>query len=516
MLGSISGMLEKSSFCLKRQSPFGVQRRNDALEMARLYAVLHAFENEIRSLIRDTLDEKIGANWWETESVPKKVRDMANSRQKTAEKGLFGLRNENRSLEEFIDFGDLSAIIVQNWEHFKELVPTQLWIRQRMTELEKARNFVAHNRMLLPLEFQRIYMYVSDWNKVIGLWFSLIIGKETPQLRPCCEPHVSTRVHRRSCLAPSDLRRSSMPPRPLRAYHRKIRRDDLQPDPAQEAALAGLERLYDELAAGRRNAATRSLLGTLISSLARNGQAPPVRGVWLWGPVGRGKSMLMDMFGGAAAGHRPSARAFPRLHDRGPRLAASPPWRHGRHAAARPRGGDRRTMHGDLLDEFHVHDVADAMMLERLSTGLLDGAASWWSRPATTGPTICTRGGLQRELFLTFIALLKQRLEVIHLNGAEDYRARCLQVDGTYFSPLGSAARRRADKVFGHLTDHATPHEEALEVKRRKIRVPVVAKGAARLSFAELCGQPHGAEDYLDPCPDLPHPVPRGRAGAGR
>jgi hypothetical protein len=137
--------------------------------MARLYAVLHAFENEIRSLIRDTLDEKIGLNWWGTEGVPKKVRDMAESRQKAAEKDswLEGAKSHNRL--EFVDFGDLSSIIIQNWDHFKELVPSQEWIRQRMTELEKARNFVAHNRMLLPAEFQRIYMYISDWNKVIGL-----------------------------------------------------------------------------------------------------------------------------------------------------------------------------------------------------------------------------------------------------------------------------------------------------------------------------------------------------------
>ena len=70
---------------------------------------------------------------------------------------------------EFIDFGDLATVIIQNWEQFKDAMPTQDWIRQRMNELEKARHFVAHNRMLLPSEFQRIYMYVSDWNKVVGL-----------------------------------------------------------------------------------------------------------------------------------------------------------------------------------------------------------------------------------------------------------------------------------------------------------------------------------------------------------
>ena len=149
-------------------SPFGVNRRNDALEMARLYSVLHAFENEVRSLIRDTLDDTVGPTWWDSDAVPTKVRRMAESRQTGAEKDSW-LEGAKGDRLEFVDFGDLASIIIQNWEHFKDAMPSQDWIRQRMTELEKSRNFVAHNRMLLPSEFQRIYMYVSDWNKVVGL-----------------------------------------------------------------------------------------------------------------------------------------------------------------------------------------------------------------------------------------------------------------------------------------------------------------------------------------------------------
>lgn len=148
-------------------APFGIQRRNDAIEMARLYAVLHAFENEIRSLIRDTLEEKFGADWWE-KGIPINVKKNAEGRQKLAEKDSW-LEGSKSDQLEFIDFGDLSRIIIENWDLFNDIVPAQEWIKQRMTELEKARNFVAHNRMLLPNEFQRIYMYISDWNKVIGL-----------------------------------------------------------------------------------------------------------------------------------------------------------------------------------------------------------------------------------------------------------------------------------------------------------------------------------------------------------
>ncbi len=158
----------EEALLLEALSPFGVKRRNDALEMARLYAVLHAFENEVRSLIRDTLDEKAKGDWWESEAIPTKVRNLANARQLTAiqDSWLEGAKSDRL---EYVDFGDLGTIIIQNWEHFKEVMPGQEWIKQRMNELEKARNFVAHNRMLLPSEFQRIYMYVSDWNKVIGL-----------------------------------------------------------------------------------------------------------------------------------------------------------------------------------------------------------------------------------------------------------------------------------------------------------------------------------------------------------
>ncbi len=136
--------------------------------MARLYAVLHAFENEIRRLVKDTLEENSGSDWWNGASIPNKIREKAESRRKTAlqDSWLEGSKDENL---EYADFGDLSQIIIANWDHFKEIIPNQSWLNQRMIELEKARNFVAHNRMLLPSEFQRLYMYVSDWNKTVGI-----------------------------------------------------------------------------------------------------------------------------------------------------------------------------------------------------------------------------------------------------------------------------------------------------------------------------------------------------------
>lgn len=147
-------------------SAFGVVRRNNALEMARLYAVLHCFENEVRSLIRETLEEKEGADW--VEKLPTKIKQVADSRQKTAFTDSW-LEGEKSDTLGFVDFGNLSSIILENWKHFEALIPSQHWLKQRMDELEKTRNFIAHNRMLLPSEFQRVYMYIADWNRVIGL-----------------------------------------------------------------------------------------------------------------------------------------------------------------------------------------------------------------------------------------------------------------------------------------------------------------------------------------------------------
>jgi hypothetical protein len=147
-------------------SAFPLPLRNNALEMARLYAVLFSFENHVRSLIRQTLQESEGLDW--AEKLPAKIKQHAESRQTTANKDSW-LEGEKTDLLGFLDFGHLAQVILNKWEHFESIIPTQHWLKQRMDELEKVRNFIAHNRMLLPSEFQRIYMYISDWNKVVGL-----------------------------------------------------------------------------------------------------------------------------------------------------------------------------------------------------------------------------------------------------------------------------------------------------------------------------------------------------------
>lgn len=148
-------------------SPFGVDLRNDALSMSRLYALVYCFENSVRALITERLSERHGVDWWNTK-VPRRIRDFTNQRVKDAEENSW-LEGQSRDPLGFVQFGHLSDMICENWGDFSDLIPSQHWLKQRMDELEKARNFMAHNRLLLPAEFQRIEMYVNDWNRQVGL-----------------------------------------------------------------------------------------------------------------------------------------------------------------------------------------------------------------------------------------------------------------------------------------------------------------------------------------------------------
>lgn len=161
-----SSTADAESLMMEALAPFSIQSRNRSLEMARLYAVLHCFENEIRTLVSETLLEKEGSDWWE--KIPPKIKKLAESRLQTATKDTW-LEGDKTALITFTEFGDLATVMIDKWQHFEAIIPSQHWLKTRMDELEKARNFIAHNRMLLPSEFQRIYMYIADWNRVIGL-----------------------------------------------------------------------------------------------------------------------------------------------------------------------------------------------------------------------------------------------------------------------------------------------------------------------------------------------------------
>jgi hypothetical protein len=148
-------------------SPFGVTLRNEALQMGRIYALMYCFENSVRSLIRERLFEKYGNEWWEN-AVPAKTQSFAEGRYKSAHDNSW-LEGERSDLLSFVEFGHLADIIVNKWDDFSDLIPSQHWIKQRMDELEQTRNYIAHNRLLQPSEFRRIEMYITDWNRMVGI-----------------------------------------------------------------------------------------------------------------------------------------------------------------------------------------------------------------------------------------------------------------------------------------------------------------------------------------------------------
>jgi hypothetical protein len=148
-------------------APFPLRVRNNARRMGRLYAILYCFENAVRDLIQARLSEN-DPDWWSSSRVPSRIRTSAEKRYEDSSKNSW-LEGVDAGVLGFVDFGGLADIIVNNWSDFEDLIPSQHWLRQRLDELEKARNFVAHNRMLAEAEFVRLEMYVGDWNRQVGL-----------------------------------------------------------------------------------------------------------------------------------------------------------------------------------------------------------------------------------------------------------------------------------------------------------------------------------------------------------
>ncbi|HEX3673985.1 MAG TPA: cell division protein ZapE [Rhizomicrobium sp.] len=270
----------------------------------------------------------------------------------------------------------------------------------------------------------------------------------------------------------------------LSRYRVLVKTGELKPDAAQEGAARKLQALADALAKYRPG---RSLLF---------GQRRAPRGLYLWGDVGRGKSMLMDLF----FDHVTAAKKI-RVH-----FNAFMADIHARIHAERARHGDdpippvARTIAADAtvlcFDEFQVADVADAMILGRLfqqlfASGVVVVATS------NTPPRLLYQGGLNRQLFLPFIAMLEQRMETVELNGSADYRLARMSGLDVYIMPLGPEADARMDAAWMRLTDTARGETQSLTVLGRKVAVPQAAKGVARFAFAELCAQPLAAADYL-------------------
>jgi len=281
---------------------------------------------------------------------------------------------------------------------------------------------------------------------------------------------------------------------PLADYRARRRAGQLESDPAQELAAEKLQSLYNALlhyepAAGR--VGWRERLG-----LARRREEPP-QGLYLFGAVGRGKSMLMDLFFETAP--LPRKR---RVHFHAFMLEVHDSLHRQRQEGieGNPLGplAARIADAAWLLcfDEFHVSNIADAMLLGRLFAALFDLGVVVVAT-SNEAPGDLYKDGLQRERFLPFIALLQERLDVLELDGVIDYRRNRIQGMTVYHHPLGPDATSALASAFARLTDDAAGAPTTLMAQGRTVAVPRAAKGVASFRFADLCEQPLGAADYL-------------------
>lgn len=291
---------------------------------------------------------------------------------------------------------------------------------------------------------------------------------------------------------------------PMPAYRRMVAGGELDSDPAQRLAAERLQDLWAKLR-GYDPQIRVAQGGGFLSRLLRRkptdeaGEDRP-NGLYLVGEVGRGKSMLMDMFFATAdiprkrrihfhafmqqvhARFHAYKRAHPEVADPIPPLA------------------DKIAAEAALLcfDEFQVNDIADAMILGRLFEALFDRNVVMVAT-SNTAPDDLFAGKPGRDAFLPFIALIKRRVDVLVMDGGRDFRRARMRGLGTWYVPADRWANEALDLAFSELAAGERPHPCQLTVMGRKLQVPLAAGTAvARFDFEQLCGQPLGAGDYLE------------------
>jgi cell division protein ZapE len=266
----------------------------------------------------------------------------------------------------------------------------------------------------------------------------------------------------------------------------------LRDDPEQRRAIAVLDRVARELAERHRPLTLRERLRRLLPGTPR---PPPVRGAYLWGGVGRGKTFMMDLFVAALPFETKSRYHFHRLmnrvHGRLKGLANEPdPLQRVADEIAR----EARVL---CFDEFHVSDIADAMILGRLLDALFARGVTLVAT-SNTPPDDLYRDGLQRQRFLPAIASLKANTEVMHVAGLTDYRLRLLEAAELWHSPLDDAAERNLARYFGQMAPDADKGPGTLEILGRQVPVRGHGNGVAWFDFAALCGDGRSQDDYIE------------------
>jgi cell division protein ZapE len=257
-------------------------------------------------------------------------------------------------------------------------------------------------------------------------------------------------------------------------------------DSSQLRVLGNIERLRDELVEAEQ--AEQSLLRVFL-------RQRPVRGLYLWGGVGRGKSFLMDVFYETVPIERKGRVHFHRfMQDIHHRLRDLQGRENPLLQVARDISQQLRLL---CLDEFHVTDIGDAMLMRNLLQGLFDQGLALVTT-SNRAPDELYRNGLQRAQFLPAIELIKQHLEVVQVDGGEDYRLRVLEKGGVFHFPADARAEAAMAQTFEAIAGGQGERDVELEIEDRQIRALRTGPGVAWLRFEELCGGPRGQADYIE------------------
>ena len=275
------------------------------------------------------------------------------------------------------------------------------------------------------------------------------------------------------------------------AYEDSLARDGHVRDPAQLAIIDSLEDLQQRIQQTRRS--RRGLLKRLAKpSRADSGE---IKGLYLWGGVGRGKTFLMDLFFDSLTTKNKRRVHFHRMmHEIHDRLSHLGDIENPLDAVAASIAADTEVL---CFDEFFVSDIADAMILSKLLDGLFKRGVILVAT-SNSQPDDLYKDGLQRQRFLPAIELLKKFTDVIHMDSGTDFRLRLLQKAGTYLTPDDAQALARLNFFFDETAHSEIRTDRGLDINGREIKTLRSAKGIAWFDFAALCDGPRSQSDYIE------------------
>ncbi len=285
------------------------------------------------------------------------------------------------------------------------------------------------------------------------------------------------------------LMRTMTPISPLVRYQLALAATDFSADPIQATAIAKLDAIYSHLVTAPPQP---QLWARLIR---RPTPTVAIKGLYMWGGVGRGKTFVVDTFFACLpekVGRRVHFHSFMQdIHRALKKLrGTSDPL----HEIARRWAKEFRVL---CLDEFHVVDITDAMLLAQLLTTLFDAGVILVTT-SNEAPDRLYQGGLQRERFLPAIALLKTHLDIYEFSGSTDYRLRTLTQAATYYVPNNDAAELALAARYAALTHRAAGAPCALIVEGRTVMTRAHDDGVVWFDFVELCGGPRATTDYIE------------------